>query len=91
VVLKEMPRYLRGRRPGEVLSVMEAEFHELGAPAVALERAGSEMDGVRAALGWARPGDLLLLLVHEDREAILRLLAAASEQAWKPGQELPAS
>lgn len=87
VVLKEMPRYLRGRRLGEVLEIMEAEFARIGVPAGFLERASSEMDAVRAALRWARPGDLLLLLAHEAREEVLTLLTGLSAKGWQPGQE----
>jgi UDP-N-acetylmuramyl tripeptide synthase len=86
VILKEMPRYLRGRKPGEVLEIMEAEFGRLGAPAGLLERAPSEMEAVRAALRWARPGDLLLLLAHEARDGVLGLLTALSGQGWQPGR-----
>jgi len=87
VILKEMPRYLRGRVPGEVLEIMEAEFARLGAPAGLLQRAPSEIDAVRAALRWARPGDLLLLLTHEVRDDVLGLLTGLSRQGWQPGQD----
>jgi len=32
---------------------------------------------VKKALAWARPGDLLVLLVHKHRDEVLRLLRTA--------------
>ncbi|HZF07891.1 MAG TPA: Mur ligase family protein [Thermoanaerobaculia bacterium] len=75
VVLKELPAMLRGRQPGEVPALLEAELRRLGAPPEKLERAGSDVEAVERALAWARSGDLLVLLVHTDREAILARLS----------------
>jgi hypothetical protein len=40
-------------------------------------------------LEWARPGDLLVLAVHQDRRAVLELLNGLTEDAWKAGEPLP--
>jgi hypothetical protein len=47
---------------------------------------------VRRALGWARPGDALLLAVHsrEGREAALALIGRLRASVWHAGQPLPA-
>lgn len=74
VVVKELPRLLRGREAGEIPDLIEGELLRLGAPPETIARAASEVDAVRTALAWARPGDLLLLLVHEDRRAVLEVL-----------------
>jgi UDP-N-acetylmuramyl tripeptide synthase len=74
ILLKELPAMLRGRTPGEVPALLEAELLRLGAPAESLERAGPEIEAVESALAWARPGDLLVLLVHTDRDAVLARL-----------------
>jgi len=74
VVIKELTAMLRGRAPGEVPAVLEDELRRLGAGDGIIERADDEIAGVRAALRWARPGDLLVLLVHTDREAAVELL-----------------
>jgi len=89
VVLKEMERYLRGRRPGEVPGIMADELARLGVPPEAVSRPGSELDAVRDALTWARAGDLLLLTVHQDRPLVLALLERLRAAGWRPGERVP--
>jgi UDP-N-acetylmuramyl tripeptide synthase len=89
VVVKDMQAYLRGRAPGEVPAVLADEFTRLGLPATSLSRAGEEIAGVRRALEWARPGDLLILAVHQDRRAVLDLLDQLSATGWRAGDPLP--
>ncbi|HYO12357.1 MAG TPA: Mur ligase family protein [Thermoanaerobaculia bacterium] len=74
IVIKELPEMLRGRQPGEVPAILEDELSRLGAPLESLGRADSELEGVRQALAWALPGDLLVLLVHTQREAVMGAL-----------------
>jgi cyanophycin synthetase len=74
VILKELPIMLRGRQPGEVPAILEAELLRLGARREDLAYAATEPEAVRQALSWARPGDLLLLLVHTDREEAMAML-----------------
>jgi cyanophycin synthetase len=74
VVVKELPEMLRGRQPGEVPAVFEDEFRRLGLPPEAIVKTGSDLEGVRRALDWARPGDLLLLLVHKQRDEVMEML-----------------
>ena len=89
VVVKEMETYLRGRAPGEVPGLLADEFSRLGVPEEALSWAGPEIAGVRRALEWARPGDLLVLAVHEDRPAVLDLLDRLSASEWQAGDPIP--
>jgi UDP-N-acetylmuramyl tripeptide synthase len=74
VVIKELPKKLRGREPGEVPRLIEEELLSLGATAETIDHADSDFDAVRKALAWAQGGDLLLLLLHEDRTESLDLL-----------------
>jgi cyanophycin synthetase len=74
IILKELPTMLRGRLPGEVPAVLEAELLRLGARRDDLSHAGNELEAVRQALDWARPGDLLLLLVHKQRDEALAMI-----------------
>ena len=60
-----------GRQPGDVPAVIEAELKRLGAPDTAIALAGDELQATRHALHWSRPGDLPVLLIHEDRSAVL--------------------
>jgi len=81
VIVKELPTMLRGRQPREVPAILEAELLRLGARREDLAYAATELEAVEQALDWARPGDLLLLLVHTQREeamAVLRQRAAAA-------------
>lgn len=87
VVVKEMPELLRGRPPGEIPAILTGELRRLGATAV--EGAPNELEGVRQALRAARPGDLLVLLVHAQRDAVLDLLARLRDGGWKAGDPLP--
>jgi cyanophycin synthetase len=90
VVVKDMEAYLRGRAPGEVPRLLAEEFSRLGLPEEAISRAGPEIAGVRRALEWARPGDLLVLAVHQDLRAVLGLLDRLTAADWRAGDPLPA-
>jgi cyanophycin synthetase len=89
VVIKEMDQYLRGRAPGEVPALLEDEFKRLGAAGSTISRVGPELDGARAALTWARPGDLLVLVLHQQRAAVLELLQKLTAANWRAGEPLP--
>lgn len=89
IVLKEMERYLRGRAPGEIPEIMATELLRLGMPADALRRPGTEVEAVRDALGWARPGDVLVLTVHQDRPLVLALLEQLRASGWRAGDPVP--
>jgi cyanophycin synthetase len=64
VVVKEDEAHLRGRLPGEIPRIIRAALLECGLPDSALPLRASEMEAVRCALDWARPGDVLALPVH---------------------------
>jgi len=89
VVIKEMEHYLRGRRPGEIPALLADEFSRLGASPDAVALPGSELDAVRHSLAWSRPGDLLLVAVHQDRPLVLALLDRLQASDWQPGSPLP--
>lgn len=89
VVLKELPDNLRGRAPGEVPALLADELRARGAARSTLVLAPSELAAVRDALAWARPGDLLLLVSHEERTAVLALLDRLRASSWRPGTPLP--
>ncbi|HEX6901927.1 MAG TPA: Mur ligase family protein [Thermoanaerobaculia bacterium] len=74
VIVKEMKSLLRGRQAGEVPEILEDELQRLGAAPEAVERAGSDLEAARMALEWARPGDLLVLLVHTQRDEVMKML-----------------
>jgi cyanophycin synthetase len=80
VVIKENEAHLRGRAGGEIPRVIHAELRRAGLPEAALPMRMSELEAVRCALEWARPGDVLALPVHSAaaRAAVLALLAASA-------------
>lgn len=85
VFVKEMEIYLRGRSLGVVPAMIDAELRACGAAAEQLEHHGSELAAVRAALAWAREGDLLLLTTHAQRDEVLALMASLASRGWRAG------
>ena len=47
------------------------------------------MSAVRAALAWGREGDVLLLIIHADRDAVIALMRSLESRDWRPGLPLP--
>ena len=86
VVVKEMDAYLRGRAPGEVPALMADELRRAGLPEGAISSPGSEIPAVHEALGWARPGDLLVLTLHQDRRQVTELLETLRSRGWRAGE-----
>jgi cyanophycin synthetase len=88
VILKEMEKYRRGRAVGEIPGMMEEELLRAGARPDQIEHAASEVDAVRRALRWSRPGDLLVLTIHANRDEVLSLLGELSDARWSPGADV---
>jgi cyanophycin synthetase len=76
IVVKEDEAHLRGRAPGEIPRILRSELLRLGLAESTLALADSEVEAVRLALEWARPGDLLALPVHSTtaRAAVVSML-----------------
>ncbi len=74
IFIKELEEYLRGRERGVVPAILEEEFRALGAGGGVVSRHEGELDAVQAAIDWARPGDLILLTIHEHRDDVIGLL-----------------
>jgi UDP-N-acetylmuramyl tripeptide synthase len=87
--IKEMEPYLRGRDRGVVPALIDAELRRLGAAPESLTRYQTELEAVRAALGWARADDLLLLTTHAQRDEVIALLTNLAESGWTPVRPLP--
>ena len=80
IIVKEMESVLRGRSLGEVPRLIMDELARLGVPREIVRQAPSELDAVRQTFEWARPGDLLLLLVHAQRAEVLDLISMAQQK-----------
>ncbi|HEU5040446.1 MAG TPA: Mur ligase family protein [Gemmatimonadales bacterium] len=86
VVVKEMDRYLRGRVPGEVPAILADEFRRMGLGAAQVLPGGPELEAARVALAWARPGDLLVLALHQDRDEVMALIERLRSAGWTAGE-----
>jgi UDP-N-acetylmuramyl tripeptide synthase len=80
IVVKEDEAHLRGRAPGEVPRILRAELLRLGFADSSLPVRNSEVEAARCALEWARPGDVLALLLHSAsaRAAVVAILERAA-------------
>ncbi|EAQ95752.2 UDP-N-acetylmuramyl tripeptide synthase [Congregibacter litoralis KT71] len=72
--LKRMDGHARGRAEGEVARIMRDAFIEQGHSAKSISLSKTELDATRAALRWAKPGDLVVLLSHEKRDKTRELI-----------------
>lgn len=90
VVVKELPDKLRGRTLGELSEIFVDELKQLGASQDQMQLATNEYDAVHKALTWARPGDFLVLLLHDKREPTMNLLQKLTDTGWQAGEALPA-
>lgn len=79
VIIKNMEVHSRGREKGEVVDLLTRELEAARFPPERCTHAPSEAAGVEQALEWAQPGDLLLLLVHEDRAGVLDRIRALQD------------
>lgn len=91
VIVKEMRKYLRGRDEGVIPEMIVQELERNGTPRHAIGRASSELEGMEQALEWARAGDLLLILTHESRDEVLRIMGDLEAGGWQPGDPIPSS
>lgn len=76
VVVSELADYLRGRAHGAVTALLRDELRAHGLAEDQILPAASPARGAALILGRLGPGDLALLLVHSEREAVFRLLGA---------------
>jgi UDP-N-acetylmuramyl tripeptide synthase len=84
--------YLRGRASGDVAMLLRAALLASGMAEDALPVCLDEAQAAREALAWARPGDLLVLPIHEParRDVAVALLDALQSSGWRAGEPLPA-
>jgi UDP-N-acetylmuramyl tripeptide synthase len=80
VVVKEDEGHLRGRQPGEVPALLQNALLKTGMPLASVPICPSEVDAAMMALGWAQPGDALVLLIHAG-DARARMLEILRQRA----------
>jgi cyanophycin synthetase len=74
VVISELADYHRGREAGEVFSIIKDELLLNGADAAQIEHFDEETDSLTAAMTWAQPGDLVIMLALGGATKIQSLL-----------------
>ena len=76
VIVSELAQYHRGRERGEVFAIIREELLRLGLSASAIEHHDEELESFSAALGWAAPGDLVIMLALGGAAPIQERLSA---------------
>jgi UDP-N-acetylmuramyl tripeptide synthase len=79
VIVSELRAYARGRSGGEVYGIIRSELLKLGARPDQIRHFEEEAESLDAALAWAEPGDLIILLVLGDIHTILDRLRALAK------------
>ena len=67
LILRELHGYARGRSRGEVCDLIAKETQRAGMDPSQVSVCEGEVVALSKALDWARPGDLVILLVHVER------------------------
>lgn len=81
IVISELASYARGRGPGEVHAILSDELKRNGARDDQILYFEKESDSFDAALEWARPGDLVILLaLGGNAQVHARLNALGTER-----------
>ena len=62
VFVSELSKYHRGREHGEVFRIIQDELLKQGASEDQIVHNEEELETLEAALAWARPGDLIIML-----------------------------
>lgn len=88
IIVRDMPSKLRGRKPGEVPALIHEYLADMAYPKDQIFDAETEVAAVAKAFKWASPGDLLVLLIYENRHAPLALIERLRVKGWTPGQTL---
>ena len=76
VMISELAAYARGREHGEVARVLRETLESLGARPDQIGYHEHEIDTVTAALDWSEPGDVLVLLILGEQQAVYEHLKA---------------
>lgn len=74
LVICEMESHLRGRKLGEIPTLIQKYAIKHGLKPDQIMHANDTIDGAKKSLNWAQFGDIMLLLALTNRTAILELL-----------------
>ena len=79
VFVSELAKYHRGREEGEVYGVIRDELIQCGAQPEQVGHRMEEIESLEAAMEWAQPGDLIVMLALERSPDLYELLRSRSE------------
>ena len=68
VIIAEIPKYLRGRKAGEIPNVISTCFLENGINEKAIQYADDILDGIKKSIQYAEQDDLLILLCLDQKK-----------------------
>ena len=74
-IIRNVVGYERGRAENEVQELIQATLLKLNVPPEQIRLCNDELDAIDRALQWARPGDLIVMLVHLQRDAMTQWLS----------------
>ena len=80
IYLRDMKEYLRGREQGEVPQIMKSNLQKMDYPESQIFHCETEIESLHHALEWAKSGDLVVHLVHTEREPIQQFLKESGAQ-----------
>ena len=80
VIVSELESYARGRSQGEVFGIIRDELIRCGAREDQIKHHMEETESLDAALDWAKPGDLVIMLALSARDEIQQKLKSLSNQ-----------
>jgi cyanophycin synthetase len=72
--VSELAKYHRGRHEGDVYAIIRDELIANGAGPDQVEHRMEEIDSLQAAMAWAQPGDLIVMLALERSPELYDLL-----------------
>jgi cyanophycin synthetase len=78
VFVSELTKYHRGREAGDVYAIIRDELITNGARPDQVEHHIEEIDSLEAAMRWAQPGDLIVMLALERSESLYEKLRSRS-------------
>ncbi|PRP92452.1 Cyanophycin synthetase [Enhygromyxa salina] len=70
IIVRELGSHRRGRAPGEVPRILDQALRAAGLDPGAILHTESEVASLDAALELAEPGELVVVLVHTERDAV---------------------
>lgn len=76
IIVSELAAYYRGREAGDVYAVIRDELLRCGAQPAQIEHFDEETDSLAAAIAWAAPGDLVIMLALGASAAVREQLKA---------------